>query len=347
MSILVGGMSLLLERFSLKEKLVLYAVYPSAPASRSQTDKLVWLGTSNGFFFVRSAYHLAKEKSISDRGMCSSSANMDRLWNQIWNIKGAHVVKMFLWKACNDILATKLNLFNKGIVPGSLCPIYLLEVETLEHIICSCPSAMDVWVECSKKFHKCSLVPASLTHILEFLLLRLEDEDIQLFAVVARQIWLRRNSFIFGGDLIPPSQVVILAKDQLQAFLAAEQTRIGGSIRPPQPNSCISWTPPSLDVIKFNWDAAISKREQRMGMGFLARNSAGQVLASYCATKPYIVDPGIAEAVSAWKMIEVAVSLGFQSVIFEGNSLEIVQALRNEGCCLGRFGQVVNEAKIC
>jgi hypothetical protein len=176
--------------------------------------------------------------------------------------------------------------------------------------------------------------------------LRLEDEDIQLFAVVERQIWLRQNSFIFGGDLIPPSRVVILAKDQLQAFLAAEQTRIGGSIRPPQPNSCISWTP-SLDVIKFNWDAAISKREQRMGMGFLARNSAGHVLASYCATKPYIVDPGIAEAVSAWKMIEVAVSLGFQSVIFEGDSLEIVQALRNEGSCLGRFGQVVNEAKIC
>jgi hypothetical protein len=45
---------------------------PICPASRSQTDKLVWLGTSNGFFFVRSAYHLAKEKSISNRGMCSS-----------------------------------------------------------------------------------------------------------------------------------------------------------------------------------------------------------------------------------------------------------------------------------
>jgi hypothetical protein len=88
---------LLLERFSLKEKLVLYVVYPSAPASRSQTDKLVWLGTSNGFFFVRSAYHLAKEKSISNRGMCSSLL----IWIDYGTrfgiyIKGAPVVKMFL-----------------------------------------------------------------------------------------------------------------------------------------------------------------------------------------------------------------------------------------------------------
>jgi hypothetical protein len=54
------------------------------------------------------------------------------------------VVKMSLWKACNDILSTKLNLFKKSIVPHSLCSIYLLEVETMEHIIWSCPTAMDV-----------------------------------------------------------------------------------------------------------------------------------------------------------------------------------------------------------
>jgi hypothetical protein len=45
----------------------------------SQSDKLVWLGTTNGHFLVRSAYHHAKEKSISERGMCSSFVNLDRL----------------------------------------------------------------------------------------------------------------------------------------------------------------------------------------------------------------------------------------------------------------------------
>jgi hypothetical protein len=63
---------------------------------RSQSDKLVWLGTNNGQFFVKSASHLAKEISIMDKGMCLNSINLDRLWNHIWNIKGTRVVKMFL-----------------------------------------------------------------------------------------------------------------------------------------------------------------------------------------------------------------------------------------------------------
>jgi hypothetical protein len=116
---------------------------------------------------------------------------------------------MYLWKACNDILPTKLNLFKKGIVSDSLYSICTMEVETLEHAIWSCPFAMDVWIECTKKFHKCSFVPVSFIHILETLLLRLEVEEIQLFAIVAHQVWLRRNSSIFGRDLISPSIILI------------------------------------------------------------------------------------------------------------------------------------------
>jgi hypothetical protein len=171
---------------------------------------------------------------------------------------------------------------------------------------------MDVWVEYSNKFHKCSLAPVSFIHILEFLLLRLEDEDIQLFVVVARQLWLRINSYVFGGDLVTPLCVVHLAKDQLHNFLDSEQTHNNSAIHSLSLTICICWLPPPTDVIKCNWDVTISKKEQRMGMGFLARNSIGHVLTSYCATKLDIVDPSIAQAILAWKIIEVVVSFGFQ-----------------------------------
>jgi hypothetical protein len=62
---------------------------------------------------------------------------------------------------------------------------------------------------------------------------------------------------------------------------------------------------------------AICKHEQKMGMVFVARSSTGHVIASFCATKPFIVDIGIAEAISARKMIEVIFSLNFQIVLFE------------------------------
>ena len=54
-----------------------------------------------------------------------------------------------------------------------------------------------------------------------------------------------------------------------------------------------------------------------MSMGFLVHDSAQRVLASFCTAKPHILDPGIAEAICAWKMIEVVASLGYHSVLFE------------------------------
>ena len=71
-------------RFFFVEEAILICGMPIYP--RSQSDKLVWLGTNNGQFSVKSVYHLAKEISIIDRGMCSNSINLDRLWNQIWSI---------------------------------------------------------------------------------------------------------------------------------------------------------------------------------------------------------------------------------------------------------------------
>lgn len=55
--------------------------------------------------------------------------------------KVPNAVKMFVWRVCNDLLPTKENILKKD----SLCPIYSLEGESVEHILWSCSSARDVW----------------------------------------------------------------------------------------------------------------------------------------------------------------------------------------------------------
>ena len=85
----------------------------------------------------------------------------------------------------------------------------------------------------------------------------------------------------------------------MQAFLSAEQLRLNGRICPPQPQCNLSWISSPDSVIKINWDSAICKHEQKMGMGFLVCDFAGRVLAFFCATKPHISDSSIVEAISA------------------------------------------------
>jgi hypothetical protein len=102
---------------------------------------LVWSCTKNGEFTVRSAYHLAKDKFEVDRGSCSNRDSNRTLWKAIWSIKAPRAAKIFLWKACSDIIPTKEKLYNKKITLDPLFPICNLEIETTVHALWSCPSA--------------------------------------------------------------------------------------------------------------------------------------------------------------------------------------------------------------
>jgi hypothetical protein len=66
------------------------------------------------------------------------------------------VIKLFLWKACRNVLATKENLLRRIIIYDPLCPICELENESVGHILWSCGSAKDVWLESIRKIQKSS-----------------------------------------------------------------------------------------------------------------------------------------------------------------------------------------------
>jgi hypothetical protein len=87
---------------------------------RTRHDHLVWAGTKQGDYTVRSAYHMVKENGIRVGGSCSNAQDMAALWKGIWKIKCARVVKTFLWQAYNNILPTKELLFKRRITADPL-----------------------------------------------------------------------------------------------------------------------------------------------------------------------------------------------------------------------------------
>jgi hypothetical protein len=103
-------------------------------SSTNQEDILIWKGTANGLFSVKSAYNLAKE--MDDRKKAESSRGMYKsdVWKMIWKLHVPSVEKNFLWRACHDILPTMENLTKQKIVADPMCPVCGLEVETSIHI---------------------------------------------------------------------------------------------------------------------------------------------------------------------------------------------------------------------
>jgi hypothetical protein len=120
---------------------------------------------------------------------------------------------MFLWRACNNILPTKENLYKKKIIDDSKCAICGGGIETLGHVIWSCAAARDVWQENMKSIQKSTNDKIDFRQHFEKLYERLEDKDFQRFDFVARQIWFRRNKAIFEGKFLSPVRVNQIATE--------------------------------------------------------------------------------------------------------------------------------------
>jgi hypothetical protein len=61
-------------------------------------DKLVWMGTSNGCFSVRSACHQRMATRAQKWGETSRQKELTKVWNHIWKLPTLGVVKLFTWK---------------------------------------------------------------------------------------------------------------------------------------------------------------------------------------------------------------------------------------------------------
>jgi ribonuclease HI len=87
------------------------------------------------------------------------------------------------------------------------------------------------------------------------------------------------------------------------------------------------WTKPHLGVWKINWDAAISKEMDRMGVGVVIRDAAGLVMAARTKVILYITDPTAAEALAVWEAVVLAREVGASQILLEGDSSVIVSVL--------------------
>ena len=52
-------------------------------SSTNQEDRLIWKGTVNGLFSVKSAYHLVKELEDRNRAESSKSMHSSEVWKMI------------------------------------------------------------------------------------------------------------------------------------------------------------------------------------------------------------------------------------------------------------------------
>jgi ribonuclease HI len=322
-------------------------VIASIPLSSNlPPDRLIWLDTKNGNFSVRSAYHLGLEIKDRERGQSSNDVEVSDVWRSIWNLQVPNKIKMFLWRACNDILPTRENLLKKRVIVDGKCPWCNIEEESTAHALWFCPAAKDVWNVGHSIFQKCAFIEHNFLEIFQLCLTRFDRDEMAFFAAIARRIWLRRNSMVFEGVSEHPNKTYMDAITVVEDFKRClKDDKVESSSEQVQGRSPLYWQTPPEDTIKVNFDAAINKNTGFIGLGLIARDHKGYLLGAKCLTKSFLTDAHTVELMAASYAVNFCSEVGLFNVIFEGDALNVIREVNSNPPFLSRSGHFVEGSK--
>ncbi|KAK9996844.1 hypothetical protein SO802_021530 [Lithocarpus litseifolius] len=108
------------------------------PLSHSYvSDVLLWLHNKNGRYSVKSGYHISRLllKEARCEGESSAPVSNSYVWDKIWKLQVPNKIKVFGWRACQNILPTRANLAPRRIIEDDSCPICLRHSESVIHAL--------------------------------------------------------------------------------------------------------------------------------------------------------------------------------------------------------------------
>jgi hypothetical protein len=110
--------------------------------------QLAWSLEKQGIFTVRSAYRLAFQEQMHERGLEATSIRPHGerpIWRLIWKCPVPPRVQNLAWKIGSNSLATQANKNRRGIRTPATCLICGQENEDTYHVFIRCPHARHLW----------------------------------------------------------------------------------------------------------------------------------------------------------------------------------------------------------
>ena len=105
------------------------------------------------------------------------------------------------------------------------------------------------------------------------------------------------------------------------------------------------WFPPPTDVVKINFDGATCPKKRKAGIGVVISDVNGLVLASCAKIKHQPFKVVEIESLAAATALSLATDIGFRRVILEGDSMEVIQALRENSQALTPTSLLIEDVR--
>ena len=286
-------------------------------------DRLCWHFTSNGFYSVKSAYHLLRAQ-MKVNNPSSSGGSGRSLWRKIWGLDVPNRIRLFGWRLSVGALPTRGNIARRIQGMDVRCPLCDFRVESEMHILFECPAAVEVW-QCSPfEFDLWCPGPDSAITVLLRAANRLEPSRFGDFVAVAWEIWNERNRFLFGQST--GGRRCYSADRAIQFVQQYRQVQVQESKELAPRQSW--WTPPGSGTFKLNFDAG-RVGENMHGWGFVIRNHVGDVMLLGVRQNMGFSSPEEEEARACHFALGIALAYGYRRLIVEGDCLALIGKLQS------------------
>ncbi|KAF5476878.1 hypothetical protein F2P56_003569 [Juglans regia] len=142
-----------------------------------------------------------------------------------------------------------------------------------------------------------------------------------------RNMWWRRNAFIFENTFKGPYELFLQAQETLKGFAEASAKGEGVIRRGEVQKIEVKWKGPESGFVKVNWDASLDVEKKRKGAGIVG-------------------SPAVAELQALWRALKLCAELQWNKIIFEGDAMGIIDTVNRQNCCWEWHGQVVEDIKL-
>lgn len=170
----------------------------------------------------------------------------DDMWESIWALLVPRKVRNFLWRVCLNSLPIRSNLIKNSVTNDSLHSICSQEEESVIHFLWNYKASNDVWANSDSTFHKWPIHMTDFNQLWEKFN-SLNQNDIALVVVIMRNLWMRRNEFVFNNIFKAPLIVVQTTKVELNEYVLAcnsnQQNIIPTTVEARSRRAEVKWIP--------------------------------------------------------------------------------------------------------
>ncbi|KAL5818299.1 hypothetical protein ACOSQ4_022141 [Xanthoceras sorbifolium] len=281
-------------------------------------DRVVWGGSSNGTFSVKSAYDICID----------SGSSVEWKWRFIWKMKIPPKLQSFIWMIVHGKLLTNKQRGVRGLTNDTMCQRCEEREESLDHLFRKCRFSRLIWEDCWKGITNSQCFKSNWD---EWLINNLRNTTCLsqsipyyiLFVFCFWQIWKWRCSNIFENTPTfihdPARSIFKVAKDWWEANNSTK-------LESEAVLKIIVWIPPQQGWFKLNIDGSRETAEGNIAAGGIIRDDAKNWVLGFALNrgKGSIMD---AELWGIYEGLLLCWKAGFKKIIVESDSKEAVDLI--------------------